>query len=111
MKLFKVKKRVARLHLYKQKLKTIKQKKMGTSILKSLFIGAIIGASIFFMPFCLGIFFFFFFISRIFFFRRMRMARHFGYHQMMMNDNIRSMSDDQYQQYRTDSDIVYLPKR
>lgn len=64
------------------------------TILKSIFVGALIGATIFFMPKFLLIPLGIFIIFRMMMWRRMRMF------QYLFADKIRSMSDEEYTQFK-----------
>jgi hypothetical protein len=69
---------------------------MKHSILKTILFGAVVGATLFFMPFFLmGLFITF---SLFAFFMRRRMGHmHYGRHQFAFADKIRNMNEAEYQ--------------
>ncbi len=86
---------------------------MTTSILKSLFAGAIIGAVLFFMPGFICAIFFFMILMKMLFFAGMR--RRFAYHHARpfssYTDTIRNFSDEEYELFKNQMPgMPYLPK-
>ncbi len=77
---------------------------MTKSIFKSIAIGALIGLAIFMMPmFLIGIFII---VSLI----RLVAGRgmHRGYHSFAYADNIRSMSEEEYNQYKAKAQAAHM---
>lgn len=74
-------------------------------ILKSIAVGALIGATIFFLPKFLLIPIALFMIFRMMMWRRMRMF------QYLFADKIRSMSDDEYTQFKESKGRHYCHRR
>ena len=72
---------------------------MNNQILKTIVFGAILGAALFWMPlFILKIFLFFIVIG--FFFRFFKGRRYYGPSGWSYADKIRSMSDDEYVEFK-----------
>ncbi|MES2555356.1 MAG: hypothetical protein V4604_04345 [Bacteroidota bacterium] len=73
---------------------------MATTILKSILIGALMGAMIFFAPgFIIGLAITFL-IFRLMIGRRMRGGR-YGEYRLAFADKVRSMSDEEYEQFKS----------
>lgn len=73
---------------------------MATTILKSILIGALMGAMIFFAPgFIIGLALTML-IFRLMMGRRMRGGR-YGEYKLVFADKVRSMSDEEYEQFKS----------
>ncbi|ASS49183.1 MAG: hypothetical protein A3D31_04355 [Candidatus Fluviicola riflensis] len=73
---------------------------MATTILKSIFIGALMGTMIFFAPgFIIGLAITFL-IFRLMIGRKMRGGR-YGEYRLAFADKVRSMSDEEYEQFKS----------
>ena len=73
---------------------------MATTLLKSILVGALMGAMIFFAPgFIIGLFLTFL-IFRLMIGRRMRGGRT-GEYRLAFADKVRSMSDEEYEQFKS----------
>ncbi len=75
---------------------------MTKSIFKAIGKGIFIGAALFFAPRLLLAIFLVIMIMRFFMHRRLGVSNFYG-HRFAMADRIRSMSDDEYDQYKTSS--------
>lgn len=68
------------------------------SILKSIVVGVALGATLFFMPFfIIGMLFLGLFFKLMF---RRKMLRHFGTHRLAFAEKIRTMSEDEFTQFK-----------
>lgn len=80
--------------------KQFKLNKMKNSILKTVVMGALFGALVFFMPFFMVGIFFCFAIFGMMMRRRMRYMG-YGFHQFAYADKIRNMNEDEYQNFKS----------